>query len=462
MRASHVRSGTRAVTQVGSQPGFGQRLKEQRLRRGLTQTDLVSDGVSASYVSLIESGRREPTRLVVERLAERLGADAEFLLDGIGADAAQNGRMELAFARLCLGQGDAQQAADTLETLLAAGSLAGDPTRLFDARLALAQAWERLGRLDAAVKSLELLREQAQASPDALPWLPVVTALSRCYRESGDIGRAVDVAERAVDRCAELSLQALGGHTEVVATLALAHFERGDLLRASVLLDDLIERTRSAGRQDRAAAHWNAALVASGRGQHGDALSLAERAAALLSEGGDERAVARLKSTRAWIWLNQEPPEPDRAKALLNEALPALQQHDSAGAVASAEVELARAELLLGRPDLSRQHARRALERLGSEQPLEIARARAALGEAAAAEGHPAAARDDLDAAAALLVDVGADREAAALWRRIGDSSASLGDHERALAAYRSALDAAGLRTATTPASATMSNTQQP
>lgn len=438
------------------QPGLGQRLRAERQRRGLSQSDLAGGGVSASYVSLLEAGRREPTKDVVDRLARRLDVDAAFLLTGADEREASQARMDLAFGRLCLEQGDAAQAEHVLSALLSAGAFSLDDERLFEARLALAQAHERLGHLDAAVRGLEALRKEAQQRPDALPWLPTVTALSRCYREAGDLARAVDVAEQAIELCDRLGLTGLDGHPQLVATMAAAYFDRGDLLRAGVILDELLEATRDADRPARAAAHWNAALVAAESGRHAEAARLAERAAALLGEGGDERSIARLKVTRAWILLADDPPQAKPARALLRSALPAIRQHDSAGALASAEVELARCELLLGRPQQAHELAERALRALGNEQPTEIARARAVLGEARLATGDGLGAHD-LDAAAALLDDVGADRQAASVWRRIADARERTGDAPGALAAYRRALDAVGLRTTATVTSTSTS-----
>jgi transcriptional regulator with XRE-family HTH domain len=427
------------------QPALGRRIREQRQRAGLSQTDLAVAGVSASYVSLLEAGRRVPTDAVLARLADRLGVTPHLLLHGVDGAAASQARMDLAFGRLSLGQGDVPQALSVLQGVVRSGALAGDPARDFDARQALAEALERDGRLDDAVRELEALRTQAQAAPESFPWLPVVTALSRCYREAGDLHRAVDVAQAAVERCEELGLTGLEGHAQAVSTLALAHFDRGDLLRASVLLERLVETTADADSKSRAAAHWNAALVAAGRGRHGEAVRLGEHAAALIGEGDDDRLSARLKMTRAWILLGLRPPRPDAARALLLDALPALRQHDSAGGVASAEVELSRCETLLGRPAAAAEHAERAIALLGGEQPLENARARAALGRALAAAGDGHAARRALRAAASLLDAVGADRQAAAVWRDLADTHAAIGDDTLAAAAYRSALDSVGL-----------------
>ncbi len=52
--------------------GFGERLRAERLERGMTQAELGKDLYSPSYISLLETGRREPTRDVIQELARRL------------------------------------------------------------------------------------------------------------------------------------------------------------------------------------------------------------------------------------------------------------------------------------------------------------------------------------------------------------------------------------------------------
>ena len=52
--------------------GFGEKLRAERLERGLTQAELGKDLYSPSYISLLETGRREPTADVIEELARVL------------------------------------------------------------------------------------------------------------------------------------------------------------------------------------------------------------------------------------------------------------------------------------------------------------------------------------------------------------------------------------------------------
>ncbi len=80
--------------------GFGEKLRAERLERGLTQAELGKDLYSPSYISLLETGRREPTAEVIEELARRLDLapkaleawsqpisvnDAEYVLAGLYA-----------------------------------------------------------------------------------------------------------------------------------------------------------------------------------------------------------------------------------------------------------------------------------------------------------------------------------------------------------------------------------------
>jgi len=426
--------------------GLGSRVREARLALGLAQSDLAGDGLSTSYVSLIESGRRQPAGEAVRVLAERLGVDVEYLRTGVKPDDAVQDRTDLAFARLALADGRPAEA-----LAVARGLVARAPARLsnrdaFDAELVLATAHERLGRTRDAVRVLERLRRHAEEPQADLPWLPVVVALCRCYRDAGDLARAVDLAEGALARCQRLGIQGLDAHVQLVSTVAGVYADRGDLLRASQLLDDLLEAVKGQGTQERGYAYWNAAMTAAEAGDRGEALRLIERAAALIADGNDDRNHARLKVARAWIMLNQPSPDGIAARTLLREALPQLRQHAGREAVAKAETELARAELILGRPAVAARHARKALSRLTSEQPLSTARAHAALAGTLIATGAGAAATEELARAAHLLAQAQAPRQAAALWRQLAQAHKDLGDHVAALNALESALDVVGIQ----------------
>ena len=65
---------------------LGRRLRERRLAAGLTQAELAGERFSHAYVSVLESGRREPSRDALQYFAQRLGVPVERLSGSRGAE----------------------------------------------------------------------------------------------------------------------------------------------------------------------------------------------------------------------------------------------------------------------------------------------------------------------------------------------------------------------------------------
>src|SRR5947208_1139384 len=60
---------------------LGQRIRQLRTRRGMTQQDLAGDDYSKSYISAIEQGKTRPSLEALTRMATRLDVAAGTLLD---------------------------------------------------------------------------------------------------------------------------------------------------------------------------------------------------------------------------------------------------------------------------------------------------------------------------------------------------------------------------------------------
>jgi transcriptional regulator with XRE-family HTH domain len=63
----------------------GRRLRELRHATGMTQAELAGQRFSHAYVSVLEAGRREPSRAAVDYFAQRLGVSVEELWSEKGA-----------------------------------------------------------------------------------------------------------------------------------------------------------------------------------------------------------------------------------------------------------------------------------------------------------------------------------------------------------------------------------------
>jgi transcriptional regulator with XRE-family HTH domain len=76
--------------------GIGARLREARLRAGLSQRELSCPGVSYAYISRIEAGQRTPSVKALRKLAPKLGVSVGWLETGGDEPAEELARIVLA------------------------------------------------------------------------------------------------------------------------------------------------------------------------------------------------------------------------------------------------------------------------------------------------------------------------------------------------------------------------------
>jgi transcriptional regulator with XRE-family HTH domain len=422
----------------------GQRVRALRTERGLSQEQLAGPGVSASYVSLIESGRRHPSAAALETLAAALGTTADFLLHGEAAAARRQAELDLRLAELALHSGEALEAERRFRALQAAES---DPAVRQPAQQGLAEALEAQGRLEEAIAEFESIRARAAEVGDT-SWLTATIALVRCYREVGDMGRSADVGERALEQLAGLGLAGTDLHVMLGASVASTAYERGDLVRARQLIERVMaEATASGSPRAQGAAFWNASLFSAERGEIGTALELSERALLLFHAEGATRNAARLRNAYAGLLLRIDRPQAEQALDLLISARDELTELGSLTDVAYCETEIARAHLLLDDPTAAIEAARSSLHHLpAAEDRLERSRALAVLADAWLAAGDAEAAHEAYREAAQSLTEAGASRQAARVWRQLAEHLERSGDLPGALAALKAASDAVGVQ----------------
>jgi transcriptional regulator with XRE-family HTH domain len=81
---------------VSVEQAIGDRLREARLRAGLSQRELSEPGVSYAYISRIEAGVRTPSIKVLRKLAPKLDVSVSWLETGKDDPAAELARLVLA------------------------------------------------------------------------------------------------------------------------------------------------------------------------------------------------------------------------------------------------------------------------------------------------------------------------------------------------------------------------------
>lgn len=466
-------------------PGnVGERVRNLRLTRRLSQAQLAGHDLSDSYISLIESGKRTPTPAVLRMLAERLGCTPEYLADGIEPEQRAHLEVRERHAELARLDGDPSGAVAILDEVLARSDDADVTAR---ARWTRAQALADLGRTEDAIGELEELREQAERDTGQGCWLPFVIALARCYHQVGDLGEAIALGERALDRLGELDLHVGPEHAEVGRVLMLAYVDRADLERARDLGRRLLAQRPT--ETSLPVAYSAASSHALDSGAVGDALYFADRAIEAHGDHDARYAKARLglagarallrgvtayglelsgqEASRAALpdhvpsaavgW-HADVTAPQEALELLRSAAPLLSGADAR----ECTIETARALVLLGKVDQAVHIAEQALAEATSgavpPQTTGIGQIQAQL-----ILAHARLAHQDRDGALSLLRTTADDlgrmprsRELAHASRELGDLFDAAGDAAGATTAYRHALEATGLRpsrpqTATSP-----------
>jgi tetratricopeptide (TPR) repeat protein len=231
-------------------------------------------------------------------------------------------------------------------------------------------------------------------------------------------------------------------------TVASAYFQRGDTGHAVRMCRKAIVKAEALDSSvARASAYWNASNFEAQRGSVANAVPLAERALALLSEGQDARNLARLRSALGHMQLNLNPPEvPEALKNLEQAAEELVWSSASTTEIASNNYSIARAHYLAGDFVRAEEMCAEIIASVAATSPLLAAEAEALVGQVAAAHGDVESAARGYRRAVFTLTSVGADKDAAQLWFELADLLEDVGEVEAARDAYRSAAAASGLR----------------
>ena len=275
--------------------------------------------------------------------------------------------------------------------------------------------------------------------------IAVAVALSRCYREKGDLTRARQVPEQiltgAVRPVWTDGLMRLGGQ------LFAAYVDRGDLLRARQFAAELIAAAELlATPQALTLAHWEAAIAAVEAGYGDEAVTHVERALAIQSEHGDARRLARLRSDYAQVLLIVRPLEAE----MWRDALLKAEKELAESAASSIDkmrcaMNLVRVELLLAQPELAEERMRFICDLLDGMPKVMQAEARLLHGETLAELGLQAEASRELSAGADCLEQAPETRFTAHAWLTAAQVLERIDEPDRSVDAYKRALACVGL-----------------
>lgn len=204
---------------------FGALLKQARQRRGLTQVELGGNEYSASYISLLENGRREPTHAILTDFATRLNLEVAVLQSWLSEASA--GEADL--AAICLHAYQAWNEKD----FPAAGLSAEQAAELAAKEANISMWWnmsflfaESLFKVQEYARVQKLVEEpcsHALSAKSEQLTVKAKTFLSTVHRVRGRLPEALARAEEAVARTGALgesTIESLEARLALIAALA--------------------------------------------------------------------------------------------------------------------------------------------------------------------------------------------------------------------------------------------------
>jgi tetratricopeptide (TPR) repeat protein len=422
---------------------LGERVRQLRIARGLTQTGLAGERFSKEYVSQIERGKTRPTGDTIEWLAERLGVDRSFLETGMSSTERDRAESAVARAEAAIENGAYDEAVGELETLAAVQTPAAPDLEL---RALLAESWARmyLGEVRKAIDLLDRGRTLAEAPPFTdVERADVLYRLGCCRYKLNSISTAVSLFSAALDlaSCSGLPSDRLRSHILEWRSRCYRRQRdweaaREDVERALELAEGLNDR-HTIGH-----VYFQASLIAERTGHWVLARSYAERAKAIYEDLRDQSNVGKLLNEIGA--LNFQLGKSDDAVAYLKEAYKVLIDAGDdidAGRVISS---LAQVHLRTGKVELAEDQARQALGLLDGrvDHIDEIGNAQLVLGRALLEQDKLDAAEAAFLAAESSFDQLSSASHRAAAWIAQGDLAARLGDDRASARLYRRAAEA--------------------
>jgi len=402
---------------------FSEQLRTARRNAGLSLAE-ASDGIcSISYLSLIESGKRNANPRMARELAARMEIKLPAPLITAGVHPLSE-RAELAYRTG--GMKAAKKFIDRMdnapESLLIQG---------LDA--------ERNGKLAESAKLLQTGFEAPFVSP--VTKMSVALARTRVLRSLGHIQHAISIGEYALEEWRGYSDEL----TEVVValrgTIASAYIESGDLSRASELSDlDLNELPSPRAK----------------------ALSLWAKSDIKTDEG--DFIEAELLTREALVWARMAEYPQLRATLLACQAISAQMNPKPDFKAISADLDEAEALIEEFEGNLSFVHQGRMLiaartgdrdgvvaayelakHSVSEEEKLEVARFAYNCYTSFTQVGMDSEAKVELDKGLKALEGTTVSRMAAILWRQLGEVFKNLGDTDKAMMCLLKATEMLGL-----------------
>ncbi|HSE80331.1 MAG TPA: transcriptional regulator [Gaiellaceae bacterium] len=435
-----------ALTRIAApaRPSLGERVRQLRIARGLTQTDLAGSRFSKEYVSQIERGKTRPTAETIEWLATQLEVDSTFLETGVSSSERERVESVIARAEAAIEASQYEEAAAELEPLNPTFANLAAPE--LELRALLAAAWSRmyLGEIRKGIEVLDRARRIAEEPTFTdVDRANVLYHLACCRFKLNSISTALALYTQALDLVDRSPLPADRLRSHIHEWRSRCYQRQRDWAAAQEDAERALELAEALNdRHTMGHVYFQYSLIAERTGNWVLARSYAEKAKAIYEDFRDQANVGKLLNEIGA--LNFQLGKPEEAIAYLKQSFKVL--IDVGDDIDAARVinSLAQVHLGTGRIDLAEEQSRQALEMLdGRVDHLdEIGNAQLVLGRSLMEQNRLDEAEEQLAAAEQSFDQLSSASHRARAWMAQGDLAGRRGDDRRAARLYRCAAEA--------------------
>jgi tetratricopeptide (TPR) repeat protein len=397
-------------THVDDPREVGRRLREARLRAGLSQRELSFPGCSPAYISRIEAGDRIPSLQLLRAMGQRLGVSEDYLATGARAPLVSDRNPLLVDAEVALRLDDYELAGTLYEQAL--GSARDNFTRA-DALEGLGQVAYRRGDPKEAIRLLEQSLGLSRVEPAERPGTTAVLARSHAALGNGDA--AIELLRQSLERYRTENDPV--NQVRFAVLLGSALTDAGRFTEA----EDVLAEGLGAGRGirdpiTRARLFWSQARLRGEQGETELAAQYARSALEVLRATEHSGFIALTHKMLAILYNDLG--RSQEALELLREAWPMLAETATPAQAAHFRIEEARALAALGEKEQAAAIAMEAVGSLGESQSKDAGRAYSLLGEIFADLGDGARANELLELAIEILESQPPNRYLIAAYKR--------------------------------------------
>jgi transcriptional regulator with XRE-family HTH domain len=408
-----------------SQPGFGRRLRQLRLARGLSQRDLAVGVVNPSYVSLLESGSRVPTLEVALQIARALDVplkelveDATLTTDSENVRANGERLVRDLLARSAADYGDLTAAAERFGYAFQEAKQSDMTVAALQYGLALDEILALLADYEARYQLILQLGELAVATDTPELVIKVSIEHASAARDTGRLAEALDEANRALRRIQGTQFFRSSQHVQLLSIMVSVLCDSGGTQEVPPLIEEMLAVANQIdSRPLSGRAHWTASVAYARIGDAQRAVEHVRCASQMLASPGTPlRDWARFSRSAASALLDADA-DLKEIERFLNGARAAMAAADLPGEaplLASAEMRFA---LASGDAEMALELGERVDE--ASLTGFELVRLLLAKGRALHRLGRLDEATDQMRRAARLSDDLAAYQLAASVWREL-------------------------------------------